>query len=186
MVFFPKILMGGHSAGAHLAALVTLGSALFSPAPDDPRRISPVSSAYPDRTTFCRCSSRMFKTCLVRRSFTPSPTINFVRAGAPPMLLLHGLEDDTVRPKNSRNLAAALHALVCAGGREAVSGAFTRPTPSQPGGALARKGIDTDRYQSIRSGADSAPRLGCVRAAWPPSVTLPKRFARKAFRLISS
>ena len=30
---------------------------------------------------------------------------------APPMLLLHGLQDQTVRPKNSRNLATALRAL---------------------------------------------------------------------------
>jgi dipeptidyl aminopeptidase/acylaminoacyl peptidase len=40
-----------------------------------------------------------------------SQPINFVRADAPPMLLVHGLKDDTVRPKNSRNLAAALLAL---------------------------------------------------------------------------
>jgi dipeptidyl aminopeptidase/acylaminoacyl peptidase len=37
-----------------------------------------------------------------------SQPINFVRSDAPPMLLVHGLKDDTVRPKNSRNLAAAL------------------------------------------------------------------------------
>ena len=37
--------------------------------------------------------------------------INFVRSDAPPMLLVHGLNDDTVKPKNSRNFAAALRAL---------------------------------------------------------------------------
>ena len=37
-----------------------------------------------------------------------SQPINFARAGAPPMLLLHGEADQTVWPKNSRNLAAAL------------------------------------------------------------------------------
>jgi hypothetical protein len=47
------------------------------------------------------------KTCSVRRRSIPdSQPINFVRADAPPMLLVHGLKDDTVWPKNSRNLAA--------------------------------------------------------------------------------
>jgi acetyl esterase/lipase len=43
--------------------------------------------------------------------YPESQPINFVRADAPPMLLVHGLEDVTVRPKNSRNLAGALGAL---------------------------------------------------------------------------
>ena len=42
--------------------------------------------------------------------YPQSQPINFVRAGAPPMLLVHGSEDTTVRPKNSQNLAAALQA----------------------------------------------------------------------------
>ena len=37
--------------------------------------------------------------------YPESQPINFVRAGAPPMLLVHGLDDATVQPKNSRNLA---------------------------------------------------------------------------------
>jgi dipeptidyl aminopeptidase/acylaminoacyl peptidase len=52
----------------------------------------------------------------VRDIFSPpenypeSQPINYVRAGAPPMLLVHGMRDDTVWPKNSRNLATALSA----------------------------------------------------------------------------
>jgi acetyl esterase/lipase len=52
----------------------------------------------------------------VQDMFGPPPTypdsqpINFVRPDSPPMLLVHGLKDDTVSPKNSRNLAAALRA----------------------------------------------------------------------------
>jgi dipeptidyl aminopeptidase/acylaminoacyl peptidase len=42
--------------------------------------------------------------------YPESQPINFVHAGAPPMLLVHGLKDDTVWPKNSINLAAALTA----------------------------------------------------------------------------
>jgi acetyl esterase/lipase len=43
--------------------------------------------------------------------YPESQPINFVRADAPPMLLVHGLKDSTVWPRNSRNLAAALEAL---------------------------------------------------------------------------
>jgi dipeptidyl aminopeptidase/acylaminoacyl peptidase len=43
-------------------------------------------------------------------NYPESQPINFVRAGAPPMLLVHGTRDETVWPKNSRNLATALRA----------------------------------------------------------------------------
>src|ERR1700676_179777 len=42
--------------------------------------------------------------------YPDSQPINFVRSDAPPMLLVHGLRDGTVWPKNSRNLATALAA----------------------------------------------------------------------------
>ena len=45
------------------------------------------------------------------QNYPDSQPINFVRADAPPILLVHGLKDDTVWPKNSRNLAAALEKL---------------------------------------------------------------------------
>ncbi len=44
------------------------------------------------------------------QNYPDSQPINFVRADAPPILLVHGLKDDTVWPKNSRNLASALTA----------------------------------------------------------------------------
>jgi hypothetical protein len=36
--------------------------------------------------------------------YPASQPINFVRADAPPMLLVQGLNDETVKPKNARNL----------------------------------------------------------------------------------
>ena len=42
--------------------------------------------------------------------YPQSQPINFAREGAAPMLLVHGGADQTVWPKNSRNLAAALTA----------------------------------------------------------------------------
>jgi len=111
-----RLMLMGHSAGAHMAALVTLDqrylAAIAKPtAPTKATRIAGViglSGPYdflpllePD----------------VKDMFGPPPLypesqpINFVRADSPPMLLVHGLKDDTVWPKNSRNLAAALQKL---------------------------------------------------------------------------
>jgi len=105
-----RLYLMGHSAGAHLAAMVTL----------DPRYFAAAGQAAPPIAGVIGLSGPYdFLPLLeadVQDMFGPPPIypesqpINFVRGDAPPMLLVHGLEDDTVRPKNSRNLAAALRA----------------------------------------------------------------------------
>jgi acetyl esterase/lipase len=100
----------GHSAGAHLAALVTL----------DPRYFADAGQAAPPIAGVIGLSGPYdFLPLLeedVQDMFGPPPNypdsqpINFVRSGAPPMLLVHGARDETVWPKNSRNLASALRA----------------------------------------------------------------------------
>jgi acetyl esterase/lipase len=99
----------GHSSGAHLATLVTL----------DPRYFSAIG-AVPDITGVIGLSGPYDFLPLLEADlqdmFGPpdlyplSQPINFVRADAPPMLLIDGERDETVAPKNSRNLAAALRA----------------------------------------------------------------------------
>jgi acetyl esterase/lipase len=106
-----RLYLMGHSAGAHLAALVTL----------DPRYFAATAQMVPPIAGVIGLSGPYdFLPLLeadVQDMFGPpenypvSQPINFVRPDAPPMLLVHGLKDDTVRPKNSRNLAAALLAL---------------------------------------------------------------------------
>jgi acetyl esterase/lipase len=106
-----RLYLMGHSAGAHLAALVTL----------DPRYFAAAGQAAPPVAGVIGLSGPYdFLPLLeadVQDMFGPpenyplSQPINFVRSDAPPMLLVHGLKDDTVRPKNSINLAAALLAL---------------------------------------------------------------------------
>jgi dipeptidyl aminopeptidase/acylaminoacyl peptidase len=41
-------------------------------------------------------------------NFPRTQPINYVRAGAPPLLLMQGLRDTTVSPSNTRSLAAAM------------------------------------------------------------------------------
>jgi acetyl esterase/lipase len=106
-----RLYLMGHSAGAHLAALVTLSPRYFAasgrPAPHIAGVIG-LSGPY-DFLPLLEAD--------VQDMFGPPPLypesqpINFLRADSPPMLLVHGLDDDTVRPKNSRNLAAGLSAL---------------------------------------------------------------------------
>jgi acetyl esterase/lipase len=106
-----RLYLMGHSAGAHLAALVTL----------DPRYFAAAGQAAPYIAGVIGLSGPYdFLPLLewdVQDMFGPperypeSQPINFVHANAPPMLLVQGLDDDTVKPKNSRNFAAALQAL---------------------------------------------------------------------------
>ena len=106
----PNLLfLMGHSAGAHMAALLAL----------DPRYLSAAGNAPAIAGVIGLSGPYDFLPLLeadVQDMFGPPPLypesqpINFVRADAPPMLLVHGLKDDTVWPKNSRNLASALGA----------------------------------------------------------------------------
>jgi len=104
-----RLYLMGHSAGAHMAALVTL----------DPRYFAATGAPVPKVAGVIGLSGPYdFLPLLeadVQDMFGPpekyrdSQPINFVRADAPPVLLVHGLNDDTVWPKNSRNLASALN-----------------------------------------------------------------------------
>jgi acetyl esterase/lipase len=106
-----RLYLMGHSAGAHLASLVTLNTGYFTAAGQPAPRIAGViglSGPY-DFLPLLEAD--------VQDMFGPPPLypesqpINFLRPDAPPMLLVHGLGDETVWPKNSRNLSSALTAL---------------------------------------------------------------------------
>lgn len=106
-----RLYLMGHSAGAHLAALVTLDPRYFAVSGGAPPRIAGViglSGPYDFLPLLEADVQDMFGPPPI---YPESQPINFVRADAPPMLLVHGLDDTTVWPKNSRNLATALAAL---------------------------------------------------------------------------
>jgi acetyl esterase/lipase len=105
-----RLYLMGHSAGAHMAALVTLDTRYFTatgrPVPTVAGVIG-LSGPYDFLPLLEDDVKDMFGP---PEDYADSQPIDFVRAGAPPMLLVHGLKDDTVWPKNSRNLASALSA----------------------------------------------------------------------------
>jgi acetyl esterase/lipase len=106
-----RLYLMGHSAGAHLAALLTLDPRYFAAAGQAAPHIAGViglSGPYDFLPLLEPDDQDMFGPPPL---YPESQPINFVRADAPPMLLVQGLDDETVKPKNSRNLAAALQAL---------------------------------------------------------------------------
>src|ERR1700730_5856592 len=105
-----RLYLMGHSAGAHMAALVTLDERYFAASAQTVPPVAGViglSGAYDFLPLREADVQDMFGP---PQNYPDSQPINFVRTDAPPMLLVHGLEDDTVSPDNSRNLAAALSA----------------------------------------------------------------------------
>ena len=103
------IFISGHSAGAHIAAMVAL----------DPRFLSA------EGTTICEATKGIigisgpydftpidpeFKLIFPAAILPSTKPINFASTRVPPVLLLHGAKDTTVIPSRTTDMAAALTA----------------------------------------------------------------------------
>jgi acetyl esterase/lipase len=107
-----RLFLAGHSAGAHIVALLTLDQHYLlnvGLSRDIIRATAGLSGPYdfvpspPDRGVFS----------MPPNDTIPPPTIepiNFVDGSAPPMLLIQGLSDPTVNPQNAPELANKIHA----------------------------------------------------------------------------
>ena len=97
------IFIMGHSAGAHIAALIALDSTYLDarglPA-STIRGLIGLSGPY----DFLPIESGYLLDVFPAESRERSQPINFVSAEAPPTLLIHGTDDSTVRIANSREL----------------------------------------------------------------------------------
>lgn len=102
----PLYLMG-HSAGAHIAALLAL----------DPRYLAAVADPPPPLAGFIGLSGPYdflpleegyLQTVFPEATRPQSQPINFVSAAAPRTLLVHGTDDKRVLPEHSRRLAEQL------------------------------------------------------------------------------
>jgi acetyl esterase/lipase len=97
----------GHSAGAHIAALLTLdGDYLDSEGVDRTRVAGFIGLSGP--YDFLPIESGYLLDVFPEDSREQSQPTRFVSGDAPPTLLVHGLDDTLVEPGNSRRLAAAL------------------------------------------------------------------------------
>lgn len=101
-----QVFVMGHSSGAHLAAMVALNPEYLGA--DRARLKGMIGLAGPyDFLPLTAPDLRdMFGP---PEHFALSQPISYVDADAPPLLLLHGANDDTVGVHNTRNLAAAVN-----------------------------------------------------------------------------
>jgi acetyl esterase/lipase len=103
----PRLFLMGHSAGAHLAAMLAFDRRYLDSAGADAGGIAGfigLSGPYDFRPLQSRTLKRIFG--------DPAPDstqpVEFVTANAPPALLITGSADTTVIPRNSERLAARL------------------------------------------------------------------------------
>lgn len=102
------IVLIGHSAGAHIAALLALDEHYLRRAgasPDVLEGVVGLAGPYAFDPLRYRSTKPIFESAEDPDTARP---VTFVRAGPPPTLLLHGLEDRTVWPLHSEDLAARL------------------------------------------------------------------------------
>jgi acetyl esterase/lipase len=107
-----RIFLMGHSAGAHIVALLTLDRHYLADAgvpPDTIRGTAALSGTYdfqPGPGTYA-----VFDMASPKEKPDPKiEAVTFVAGPAPPMLLIHGLHDDIVLPSNTTSLAGHLRA----------------------------------------------------------------------------
>ena len=103
-----RIYLMGHSAGAHIALMAALDPQFLHARGGDSHWLCGViglAGAY-DFMPFD--FDYMFDLFGPAAAYPRSQPVNFARADAPPLLLLHGKSDTTVRLRNTINLAAAM------------------------------------------------------------------------------
>lgn len=104
-----RIYLMGHSAGAHIAAMLALDARFLGGSGTDPGVAGLIGLAGP--YDFLPLEADDLRDMFgPPERFAASQPIRYARGDAPPMLLLHGLDDATVLPSNTRNLAAAIRA----------------------------------------------------------------------------
>lgn len=102
-----QIFVMGHSAGAHIASLLAFDQRYLDAEDVTAQALAGfigLSGPY----DFLPIQRGYLENVFPESSRSESQPIRFVTASAPPSLLIHGTDDRTVLPKNSRNLAAKL------------------------------------------------------------------------------
>jgi len=103
-----NIFLMGHSAGGHIAALLALDDRFLRNAGVDPLSVRGVIALAGPYDFIPFTYDYMHDLFGPETNYSNSQPVNFARADAPPLLLLHGLADTEVLPRNTINLTAAM------------------------------------------------------------------------------
>ncbi|MCD6075741.1 MAG: alpha/beta hydrolase fold protein [Rhodospirillales bacterium] len=104
-----RIVLAGHSAGAHIAAMLALDAQWLSTVGLDPRRDLAGLVGIAGPYDFLPLKSETLKIIFgPPEQLSRTQPIHFVKGGEPPMLLITGGFDHSVDPRNSARLAAKL------------------------------------------------------------------------------
>ena len=102
-----KLFVMGHSSGAHLAAMLALDPQWLAEAGGDRARLKGMIGLAGPYDFLPLTDGDLRDMFGPPERYELSQPISFVDGGHPPLLLLHGEDDTTVRVKNTRNLAQA-------------------------------------------------------------------------------
>lgn len=105
-----RVFLMGHSSGAHIAMLLALDPRYLSAAGAGPGRIRGVIGLAGPYDFLPLTDPKLQALFAPAETLAQTQPINFVSTDEPPLLLLHGLADTTVSPRNSERIAAAAQA----------------------------------------------------------------------------
>ena len=103
-----RIALAGHSAGAHIAALVALDKSRLNAVNVDPDVVKAVVGLSGPYDFYPFTAQRAIEAMGQYPDPQATQPLHFARADAPPMLLVTSTGDTTVRPKNAINLGNRL------------------------------------------------------------------------------
>lgn len=106
-----RLVLMGHSAGAHIAALLSLDPRWLATVGLDPHRAVAGMVGLAGPYDFLPLTDPVLETILGPPARLPeTQPINFVDGSNPPMFLATGADDTTVRPRNTEALAERIRA----------------------------------------------------------------------------
>jgi acetyl esterase/lipase len=106
-----RITLAGHSAGAHIAMMLTLDQHYLANLDVDPKIIRATVGLSGPYDFLPLDSKRSIDAMSRWPRLEETQPIHFARADAPPIMVVTSTEDDTVKPRNAILLSEKLHAL---------------------------------------------------------------------------
>jgi acetyl esterase/lipase len=105
-----RLFVMGHSAGAHIAMMLSLDRAYLAAVGMSPRQLRGAIGLAGPYDFLPLSSDRLKEIFGPEEAWPRSQPVNFVRGEEPPLLLATGDADDIVKPRNTASLAARVRA----------------------------------------------------------------------------